>query len=518
VTAALDPRITCLVPFNFGGPQPETVFPLPADAESAFNYAGSGSWESTRNLRLSARDGFMPWVIVGSVAPRYLNHAHEFAWDKERDPVWKRYQQIYAWYGVPDHLAAMHGRGSVTGKAPEATHCNNIGPEHRKELYPSLNRWLKMDVTPDKEFRTRREPEELMCLTKEAQEALKPRHLYEVAGALGAERVAAARAQLAKLAPEARTQKLRQDWAKLLGDIEPKAAPKATASGREKLGEGSVEKVVLEVDDGIVLPLVVLTPPANMPKPAVVVAFAQEGKQAFLKQRGDAIAELLQQGVAVCLPDLRGTGETNPGGGRGRTSTATSISTTELMNGRTLLGLRLRDLRSVLHYLRSRPDLDGKRVALWGDSFAAPNAADVRIDVPWDAEKLPAQAEPLGGLLALLGALYEPDVRAMYGQGGLAGYQSLLQSQFCYVPHDATVPGALTTGDLADVAAVLAPRPLRLEGLVDGTNRRVAAEALAKVYAPTQAAYAASKAENRLTIGTGKEKPSAWLAAQLKGK
>src|SRR5207248_2794459 len=87
VTAALDPRIKAVVPFNFGGPQPETTYPLPADAEKAFNYAGGGSWESTRNLRLSARDGFLPWVIVASVAPRGLVYGHEFAWDRERDPV-----------------------------------------------------------------------------------------------------------------------------------------------------------------------------------------------------------------------------------------------------------------------------------------------------------------------------------------------------------------------------------------------------------------------------------------------
>ena len=69
VTAALDPRITCVVPFNFGGPQPETRYPLPDDAETSFNYAGGGSWESTRNLRDSAADGFLPWVIVASRRP-----------------------------------------------------------------------------------------------------------------------------------------------------------------------------------------------------------------------------------------------------------------------------------------------------------------------------------------------------------------------------------------------------------------------------------------------------------------
>lgn len=519
VAAALDPRFACLVPFNFGGPQPETIFPLPQDADAAFNYAGGGSWESTRNLRLAARDGFLPWMIVGSVAPRYLNHAHEFAWDKDRDPVWKRYQQIYAWYGVPDHLASSQGRGSVTGKPPEATHCNNIGPEHRKELYPALNRWFKLDESVEKEYRTRHNAEELQCLTKEAVDAIKPRPLYEVAGALGAERVAAARAQLLKLTPEARLQRLRQDWARLLGDIEPKAASKSAALGSQKLGDVTVEKILLEVDDGIVVPLVLLLPPRKgNDKQPVVVAFAQEGKQTFLKQRADGIAELLQSGVAVCLPDLRGTGETNPGGGRGRQSNATGISATEYMNGRTLLGLRLRDLRSVLAYLRTRSEIDAKNLALWGDSFAPPNAADVRIDVPWDAEKLPGQSEPLGGLLALYGALYEPDVRAIYGQGGLAGWMFVVQSPFCYVPHDAIVPGAALVSGLSDVAGALAPRPLRLEGLVDGTNRLVTGEKLAKAFAPTQAAYTAAKAANRLMVGGGKEKPAAWLVAQLKGQ
>jgi cephalosporin-C deacetylase-like acetyl esterase len=520
VTAAFDPRIACVVPFNFGGPQPETIFPLPADAEAAFNYAGSGSWESTRDLRLSARDGFMPWVIVSSVAPRRVIHAHEFAWDKERDPVWGRYQKIFAWYNVPDFVDSSKGRGSVRGQAPESTHCNNIGLEHRKELHPTLNRWFKLGATTNTEYKVRRESSaELLCLTKEAE---KPRPLYELAAALGTERLAAARKQLASLTPDARVQKLRQDWTKLLGDVTPVASAKATAAGSQRVGDVSCERIVLNVDSDVVVPLLLLLPKGKSnAKLPIVVGFGQEGKQALLKQRADTIGELLANGVAVCLPDLRGTGETNPGGGRGRQSTATAISSTEMMAGRTLLGLRLRDLRTVLQYLRGRPEFDAKQLALWGDSLAVPNGDSVRIDVPWDAEKLPAQSEPLGGLLGLLGALYEPDVRAVYAQGGLAGYESVLRSQFCYVPHDAIIPGALTTGDLSEVAAALAPRSLRLEGLVDGTNRKVSAAILAKCFEPTRTAYTAAKAQERLAIGDEKQKdvkPATWLLAQLKTK
>jgi len=513
VAAALDPRIACVVPYNFGGPQPETVFPLPTDAEAAFNYAGGGSWESTRNLRLSARDGFQPWVIVGSAAPRRVIHAHEFAWDKDRDPVWTRYQKIFAWYNAADSIASAHGRGTVSGRPPEATHCNNIGPEHRKDLYPALNRWFGMTAAPEKEYKERHPAADLMCLTKDAETALNAKPLYAVAAALGSERAAAARQQLTALKPDARAAKLRQDWSKLLGDSEPVAA-KVSPAQAEQVGNVTVEKLLLEVDAGVVVPVVLLLPKKASGKLPLVLAFSQEGKQAFLKQRAEQVAELLAAGVAVCLPDLRGCGETNPGGGRGRTSSATSISATEQMLGRALLGLRLRDLRTVLKMLRARPDVDGSRIALWGDSFAAPNADGVQLDVPWDAAKLPAQSEPLGGLLALLGALYEPDVKAIYGQGGLASWQSVLTGFFCYVPHDAIIPGALTTGDLGDLAATLAPRPLRLDGLVDGVNRPATAAELTRTYAPTREAY--GKNADRLQIADGKGKASTWLLTQLK--
>ena len=62
-------------------------------------------------------------------------------------------------------------------------------------------------------------------------------------------------------------------------------------------------------------------------------------------------------------------------------------------------------------------------------------------------------------------------------RGGLASYRSVLDSPFCFVPFDAIVPGALTVSDLADVAAALAPRPVRIEASVDGWNRLAPAAA-----------------------------------------
>src|SRR5262249_43195246 len=161
VTAALDGRIAGVMVNNFGGPQPETAYPLPRDAEQSFNYAGSGSWESTRNLRLSARDGFLPWVIVAACAPRRRVYYHEFYWERDEDPVWKRLQRVHGFYGAKGSLVGLSGSGFVVGDAPENTHWL---PGNRELLYPTLERWFRIP-NPKKEYSKRLPAADLLCLT-----------------------------------------------------------------------------------------------------------------------------------------------------------------------------------------------------------------------------------------------------------------------------------------------------------------------------------------------------------------
>ncbi len=467
VIGALDPRFTCVVPFNFGGPQPETRYPLPADVESSFNYLGSGSWESTRNLRLSGRDGFLPWVIVGSIAPRRLIYGHEFSWDREHDPVWRRLEQIYAWQGATQNLAFTTGHGGLSGRPPEASHCNNIGREHRVRIHAALEQWFGIRA---EEYSKPLSAEELRCWTPELRVKLKPRPLREIYGELAKARAAANENELLKLAPDRLRERLRAEWAGLLGDVAPGKA-KAASRGVAKAEGFEVEKLTLEVERGFVLPMLLVRPMGwdgkRMP---VVVCVAQQGKAAFLKERADELATLLARGAAVCLPDLRGTGEIALPGSRGQQSEATSLSATALMLGQPVLGDRLRDLRAVLAHVRARADLDATRVALWGDSFAPLNEQGF-ID-PLLGEGEARVCEPAGGTLALLGAVFEPQVQAVQVSRSLLRPSQLLESAYTYVPHDSAVTGAARAADLRFIAAALPPESVRIVEAVGARNTR----------------------------------------------
>ncbi len=517
VTAALDPRIACCVPFNFGGPQPESKYPLPDDAEQSFNLLGGSYWESTRGLRLGGRDDFFHWVIVASTAPRCLIHAHEFAWDGERDPAWRRYQKVWGeFYNAADNIGVAHGKGGLKGQPPEASHCTNIGRFHRRMIHPLFDRWFGIKVTEADEYSAPRKPEELICLTESARSDLKPFSLTEAMSINAEYRIAVARKRLASKSSAERRQMLRDDWSKHLGPVTPPAAAivKATKTDEQPVAGAKVERIVLEVEPGIVLPLLVLSPMISSGRSPVVVGLSQSGKAGFLKDRAADIQRLLQSRVIVVLPDLRGTGESRSGTSRGMDSAATNQSVHLQLFGETFVGQRLRDLRSVLALLRTRPDVDAARIALWGESLTPPNPADTNFKVPHSVDGWPRESEPLGGLVALLGGLFEDDIRAVSITGGLNEYQSVLTHFAVLIPHDATVPGSLTSGDLCDIAASLAPRPLRLAALVDHLNRPVSTADMQRAFAPTVRAY--SESPQALSIGDERSSSAEWLIEQLK--
>lgn len=452
VTAALDPRITCVAPFNFGGPQPETRYPLPDNAEETFNYAGSGSWESTRNLRQSAADGFLHWSIVASIAPRKLIHAHEFSWDRERDPVWKRYQKVWGFYDAVDGVSHTQGTGVIHGNDPNASHCNNIGPVHRKGIYTALNKWFGIAI-PEKDSRERRPSSDLKCWTPELERELKPRPLHEVLDSM-------AKKQL----PTADSID-RKKFAEAFG-ITGAELPRPVSISRTAL-VADVD-AFLETFRGEATPYrVVVLRPKNDGAVPVVLCLSQEGAARTLSERSVAVASLLKAGVGVVLLDWEGSAAYRIGDTRGRGSSGASITSSTLMIGRPLPALRANNVQTVMNLFRTGwGRFDRERIAIWAESLAPPVANDSPVAVPQDLTQ-PPHAEPMAGVLA---SLHEP--KAIVIRGGLLSYRSVFRSSSVLVPHDAMPIDLFRRGDLPELWS-RHPSSMLLEGLVDGVNRRV---------------------------------------------
>ncbi len=445
VAAALDPRIAAVAPFNFGEATPRAQRPgSVARDELALELAspGSGSWETTRNLRRSIVDQFFPWMICASVAPRKLIYSYEMGWEVERQPAWARYTKVFGLYGAMDHLDESHGFGTFPGPGE----CANIGPSQRQTLYPELKRWFGIPI-PSSEPDDRRPESELAALNPVVARELRMRPVHELLRETAETKLKAARATMARLTPDARGEWLRKNLQPKLGDIEPNRQPQATVHWKKQWLNAEAEGITLDVEPGIIVPLIMLRPANSAAvRTPVAVIVSEGGKERILSQRVSEIETLLKNGVAVCVPDVRGTGETAPDTRHGPSSATVSVSATELMLGNTLLGARLKDLRTVVAYVASRQDLNGEQMAVWGDSSMPQNPARLLVDeLPaWQiSPQIQNQAEPLGGLLAILTGLYESKVRAIAVRGGLSSYLSMLDDSFTYVPGDIVVPGIL---------------------------------------------------------------------------
>ena len=411
VAAALDDRIACAAPFNFGGPQPETKFPLPEGVN--FDYGGSGGWESTRNLAYSYRDGFLPWVIVGSIAPRRLIYGHEFSWDREHDPVWQRFEKIYAWYAKPANLSFAHGHGTLTSKDPPGSHCTHIGKTHRQQMHVALAKWFNIQLPDGEENPERRDASELRCWTEELR---------------------------AKLKPESLLTSLQAKWQEVVfkafrGYIPESIALKDTWQSKSAKFDTAVASMVVLENDTRLVPVLLLQPQDRPPQPTPwVIVVTRAGKQQFVRERATVIAELLAGGISIALPDLYSSGLTGSGTDIGRRSSNTGRSSTLAMHGIELAVEQGRDLRATRDWLQEK---GSSKFAVWSDSLVPPNVVGTNYHFPRDDDgQLPAGPDPLPQRVALLFVAQNAKTPLLV-RGGVDALGSVLDQQLTLLPHDA---------------------------------------------------------------------------------
>ncbi len=266
------------------------------------------------------------------------------------------------------------------------------------------------------------------------------------------------------------------------------------------------EKYALDVGEAVKAPIYVLVPKTAPPyKP--VLAFHGHGPgvrnilgnypdeqtaQVDLAQDGNWAQELARAGYLVCAVEQRAFGEriTDQYGDPDNPSSCRHLAFEYMMEGRTLIGERCWDGMVALSYLQNRHDVIKDRIACTGHSGGGTtclwlSALDERISV-------------------VIPSCYFCSFK-----------RSILAMDHCecnYIPH------ILEYAEMGDLAALIAPRPLRF---INGEHDPIfPLEGAQEQFATVQAAYRLLGASDRceLSVHSGEHAYSHSLSHEWLGK
>jgi dienelactone hydrolase len=244
--------------------------------------------------------------------------------------------------------------------------------------------------------------------------------------------------------------------AKCLGFLDEKNVP-PQAMEIERVDRGSYvrHKIVIRTMPHAQLPLYLLVPKGiAKPRAAVlalhghgygvkdIVGLWEDGSERFTpdgyhKDFGCALAE---RGFVVAAPEISCFGErlmrnSAAFGASCLSGTCHNVATYAMMLGKSAAGLRVLDALRVVDYLSTRQEIDADAIGIMGISG--------------------------GGMHAFFSAAIDPRIKAAVISGYFCDWRDSILSLFHCTCN--FVPGLLNLGELSDLAALLAPRPLLVE-------------------------------------------------------
>jgi pimeloyl-ACP methyl ester carboxylesterase len=307
---------------------------------------------------------------------------------------------------------------------------------NRQSAYEWINKWL------DKESEGKAEAEVLQAETMEELWCTKSGHTLVTPGGETGQTLNAKRAdQIYK--PEKDLAKLRQRIARRIKLNLPRNYEVPRVQSVETVShEGiSIEKMTYQSEEGILVPTLLITPESLKPDSPVYVHLSDKGKPRRIEKSLTPFL-LAENGCIVLALDVRGMGETSPTPSlvcdrfTGYTPLKFRHDTLAIEItgfGRTTLGMRTLDVIRGVDFLTSLDDLEGRRIVLVG--------------------------EGLGGLWALLAAVYDPRASGVVTIGTLPSYRLLVKSKYYSQWGYFWTPGVLCDFDILDLARLISPRP-----------------------------------------------------------
>src|SRR5471032_17952 len=354
--------------------------------------------------------------FIGTYSPSYIDSGSE---------EFQKLRRVYATLGAPDRISWF------SSPLP-----HGLTYDMRMQIYNWFGRWLKGDLQP-----VAQEPE----TSPESDETLFVSPSGSMAGAFHGETPFT----LNRNHPAAKVPAKLED---LLGMTRPAKDGVTTIDGAAYRGT-SIEAVEFASASKVWVPAWLFQPKKRDAGRPLVIVLEPSGRGAW--HEGELYDALAAAGCVVCAPDLRNTGDLTPEFPRGSASYARPHNSDEdyawsgFILGKPLLGQRVTDLLAVVRGLRTRPDLQSRRLLV--------------------------AARGVSTVVAQFAAAMEPSIDTLYLAGGQVSYRRIVDSESYSYPLGNFVPNLLLHTDLPDLASAIAPRRLVLAGAVDAAGVRLPA-------------------------------------------
>ncbi len=464
----LDPRVKAASIVTF-------ITSIPKKIEARVNDAGGDPEQDIPGLLAAGIDHT---EMVGMIAPRPVligAATRDFFPIAGTHQTFAELQGLYQKLGVPDHI-----------KLAEYDHRHMYSQPLREATYAWFDRWLKGGPAEGEVH----EPP----IRVEKDDALQCTSTGQVTTSLGGKRVYDFnRAEAGRLLDNLNAQRGRADFRSDLihrlterldsqSELDPVPSPEVSWQSLSQADVGNivVERLLLTSEPGIVVPTRVIYLKGQASRlPAVV----------YLRDRsGDADAptqfqDLAERGRIVAVADVRGFAETMsqpkmPHAQIGyfdpRDGVDADFAYASFFLGRPLMGMRVRDARSVIQYLNSRPDVDRDRISIVGKGWA--------------------------GVVAMMAAALDNRVTSVAAEGVPVSYAEIARAELYQQPVSLLLPGGLNDFDLTDVFASLAPRPLLVINPLDCLTRPMDQQQADEAMKLVRNAYLAAGADEMLSV------------------
>lgn len=206
--------------------------------------------------------------------------------------------------------------------------------------------------------------------------------------------------------------------------IDPDHTPvQGMIKNESHLGEATIRSFIIEPEQGIVLPGILIEPGSNIDNQDIIVFISDKSKSDILNNM-DIVWNLVKNGRSICAVDLRGYGETAPDMAR---------HLWDFLAGKPIFGQRVSDILALVKWLK-KSEINANSIKIWGTG--------------------------MGALYSAFAGVLSEDITDLVLEEVLLTFESVVKVTKPEYGNEILLPGILEQFDMPQIYQSLSPKPV----------------------------------------------------------